>query len=244
MASLLGVALLVLLHAGPDDFRLTIPVSPETAEGQRLLAERARQICAGRYPMLARYRFSGREQVGADGRRSGLYDVSQELSCADRPPPVSMETPAPADWRATESDEAGARAATERYFAAVDAGDAARVHAMWTASQQAATPLAERAAELRSFRAQAGRPGRHRIVRLTWYVNPDGADRPGIYVAADYERSYSGFYLNCGYLVWFRQAPGRYELIREETGVVGAGDAPNSPEGIAQARSLARCQPQ
>lgn len=244
MPSLLGVALLVLLHAGPDDFRLTIPVSPETAEGQRLLAERALQICAGRYPVLARYRFSGREQVGPDGRRSGLFDVSQELSCADRPPPAAVETPAPADWRATERDEADARAATERYFAAVDAGDAARVHAMWSANQQAARSVEERAAELRGFLDQAGRPGRHVIARLTWYVNPQGADRPGIYVAADYERSYSGFFVNCGYLVWFREAPGRYELIREETCIVGAGDAPNSPEGIAQARSLARCRPQ
>jgi hypothetical protein len=243
MPSLLGVALLALLHAGPDDFRLTIPVSPETAEGRRLLAERAGQICAGRYPVLARYRFSGREQVGPDGRRGGLYDVSQELGCAGRPPPVSVETPAPADWRASENDEADARAATERYFAAVDAGDPARVHAMWSASQQAATSLEQRAAELRGFRAQAGRPGRHLIAGLTWYVNPDGADRPGIYVAADYERGYSGLYVNCGYLVWFREAPGRYELIREETGIVGAGDAPNSPEEVAQVRSLARCRP-
>ncbi|HYI48075.1 MAG TPA: hypothetical protein VEX35_06375 [Allosphingosinicella sp.] len=244
MPTLLGVALAALLHGGPDDFRLTIPVSPETAEGQRLLAERAREICAGRYPVLARYRFSGREQIGPDGRRTGEFEVSQELSCADRPPPASVDPPAPADWRATERDEADARAATERYFAAVDAGDAARVHAMWSAGRQAATPLEERAAQLRGFRAQAGRPGRHLIARLTWYVNPDGADRPGIYVAADYERSYSGFFVNCGYLVWFREAPGRYELIREETGIIGAGDAPNTPEGIARARSLARCRPQ
>jgi hypothetical protein len=243
MPSLLGVALLALLLAGPDDFRLTIPVSPDTTEGRGLLAERARQICAGRYPVLARYRYSGRERIGPDGRPGGLFDVSQELSCADRPPPVSVAPPAPADWRATDRDEADARAATERYFAAVDAGDAARVHAMWSASPRAATPLEERAAQLRSFRDQAGRPGRHLIARLTWYVNPEGADRPGIYVAADYERSYSGFYLNCGYLVWFRQAPGRYELVREETAVVGAGDVPDSPEGVAHARSLARCRP-
>jgi hypothetical protein len=244
MPSLLEVALSTLLHAGPDDFRLTIPVSPETDEGQRLLAERARQICVGRYPVLTRYRFSGREEVGSDGRLTGQFDVHQELSCADRPPPVAVETPAPADWRATERDEADARAATELYFAAVDAGDAARVHAMWIASQQAATSLEERATELRRFRAQAGTPGRHRIARLTWYVNPPGADRPGIFVAADYERAYSGFFVNCGYLMWFREAAGRYALIREETGILAARDAPSTPEGIAQARSLLRCRPQ
>lgn len=244
MPSLLGVALAALLHGGPDDFRLTLPVSPETAEGQRLLAERALQICGGRYPVLTRYRFAGREAVGPDGRLTGQFDVSQELSCADRPPPVSEERPAPADWRATERDEADARAATERYFAAVDAGDAARVHAMWIASQQRATSLEERRLELQRFRAEAGTPGRHRIVRLTWYVNPEGADRPGIYLAADYERVYSGLFVNCGYLMWFREAPGRYALIREETGMLAARDAPTTPEGIAQARSLARCRPQ
>lgn len=241
MTLFVGLALLVAAYDGPDDFTMVMPLSPETPEGQRLLAERAQQICGRRYPLLERYRFSGREQVAPGGQRTGRFEVMQELTCSDTPPQVSAEAPAPADWRATARDEADVRAATNRYFAAIDAGDAARAHAMWSADQQSATPLEVRSADLQRFRAEAGAPGVHRVARLTWYVNPPGAPRPGIYVAADYERAYAGLRFNCGYLIWLREGEGRYVLIREETSIVSARDASDSPEAIAQARSLSRC---
>lgn len=241
MTLLVGLAILAAAAQGSNDFTLVMPVSPETPEGQRLLADRARQICGPLYPVPGRYRFSGRERVSPDGRRSGQFEVVQELTCADSPPVAAVEEPAPADWRATARDEEDARAATMRYFAAVDAGDAIRVQAMWSPAQQAEMPLEVRSAQLRRFREEAGRPGAHRIARLTWYVNPPGAPRPGIYVAADYERAYSGLRFNCGYLIWFRQSEGRYVLIREETSTANARDVEDSPEAIAQARTLSRC---
>ena len=229
--------------AGPDDFTLTIPVSPESPEGRRLIAIRAMEICGARYPDLARYRFTGNERIASDGTRSSSFEVHQQLTCSDAPPPAARaEAPAPAGWQATAGDEAAARAATMAYFAAVDAGDADRVYAMLDEGQRAMETREARGEALRAFRAQAGRPGTHRIVALTWYVNPPGAPRPGIYVAADYERSYSALLANCGYLVWYRDASGRYSLMREENGIIARGSVPDTPVDLAQARALARCR--
>jgi hypothetical protein len=195
---------------------------------------------------LGRYQFSGSEQV-LPGRAVGLpprFAVEQEVSCTDDPPPPVAEAvaePVPADWRPTIEDERSVLALTNRYFALIDAGDAAAVHQLWVSSEQAATPLPERAASIEQFRREAGTPGQHRVAALTWYVNPDGAPRPGVYVAADYERSYAGLHLSCGYVVWYREGEGRYLLVREETGMVARSAGEMAPERLAEVRTLMRC---
>ncbi len=243
MTLIFGLMGMMAAAAGPDDFTLTIPVSPETPEGRRLISIRAMEICGTRYPDLARYRFTGDERIAPDGTRSSSFEVHQQLTCSDAPPPAAQaDAPAPADWQASPGDEAEARAATMAYFTAVDAGDSDRVYAMLNAGQREMETREARGEALRAFLAQAGRPDTHRIVALTWYVNPPSAPRPGIYVAADYERSYSGLLANCGYLVWYREGPGRYSLVREETGIIARGSVPDTPADLAQARALARCR--
>jgi uncharacterized protein DUF4019 len=231
-----------LAAAGPEDFSIPLPISPETLEGQRRIAERAAEICGRRFPQLGEYRFTGEETVPLSGPRTAAFEVRQELACLDRPPPATSGTPAPSDWRPTPEDEREVMAQTERYFALVDAGNAEAIDALWVESQRAAMPLPERAAALTAFRRQSGTPGHHRIVALTWYINPPNAPAPGIYVAADYERSYSALALNCGYVVWLREGSGRYRLVREETNILGREEPPMSPERLAETRSLMHCR--
>ena len=236
------IFLLVVAASAPDDFSMILPMSPETAEGQRRIAARALEICGGRYPQLGRYRFSGTEALTGDRTGESRFEIQQELTCLDAPPPAQPRgaTSAPSDWQPGPEDERQVLALTRRYFSLVDAGEAAPVHALWSQGNQETTPLAERAAELEEFRRNAGAPGEHRIAALTWYVNPEGAPRPGIYVAADYERAYSRLEFNCGYVVWFREGEGRYVLIREETSSFPRGtDA--SPTVIEEARRQLRC---
>lgn len=240
------IGLLALLaFAQPTEFTLTLPASPETVEGQRLIAARAVEHCRGRYPRLGRYRFTGRERVGADAAPEASFEVRQELICLDSPPGPSLASPSPPpaseDWRPTREDHQFVTALSERYFALVDRGDADQVQLLWTDSERQATPLAERAADLAEFRRVAGAPGRHSVVAVTWYVNPAGASRPGVYAAVDYERRYSGLVLNCGYLVWFRTAPDRYELVREETNRMVRDAADPAPERLAELRRQMRC---
>ncbi|HST37173.1 MAG TPA: DUF4019 domain-containing protein [Allosphingosinicella sp.] len=226
---------------GPDDFTITIPVSPETPEGQRLLAIRAREVCGSRYSVADRYRFEGEERISPQGDRTSSFRVRQELTCSDTPPSPPTGEQAPADWQASEQDVRDVVAVSERYFAAVDGGDAEIAHAMWSEDQQAETPVAERRREIEEFRRQAGPRGAHPRMRLTWYVNPDGAPRPGVYVAVDYERFYANLALNCGYLIWYREGDARYRLTRQDNGIVAQSATPLPAEQLVQVRQQLRC---
>lgn len=237
------LGLLWLAQAAPTEFTMTLPVSPETPEGQRLIAQRAIEFCAGRFPQLIRYRFTGDETIAPDGTRQSRFEVRQELTCLDSPPPPPQLAPlSPPDWRPSEEDERAVRTLTERYFAMVDRGDAEGIHQLWSEGERAAVSVEERAAQLEAFRRQAGTPGRHRLVRLTWYVNPQNAPARGIYVAVDFERTYDGLLLNCGYVVWFRDTADHYVLLREESNTLARSDSDGSPQSLAEARRLMQCE--
>ena len=237
-------AALLFAMVGPNDFTIAIPHSPETAEGQRLIAQRALQVCRRRYRQLGRYRFTGAERIVRDGKRSAEFVVAQELACLDAPPPppAPAQEPAPADWQPTAEDERQVQELTRRYFALLDAGDAKQAHSLWSPENRAEMPLDARAAQINGFRDQAGKPGEHRIAALTWYVNPPDAPAPGIYVAADYERSYEKLALNCGYLMWYRGADGSYVLVREENNMMARQATEPSLQSLSEARALMRCR--
>jgi hypothetical protein len=242
LSALLAILLMAPSAAGLRDegFTLVMPVSPETEEGARLIARRAIEICRGKYPKLGRYRFKGSEPAKGSTGFAARFEVRMELSCLDGPPEVASAEPAPADWKPSIIDEKMAAEMTHRYFALVDAGDGAGVHALWSRANQEMTPLPERQVSIRKFREVAGVPTGHRILKLTWYVNPQGA--PGVHVAVDYERTYRGLAFNCGYLVWFREPSGRLVLIREETNFLTRKVAESfSVEKVAEARALMRC---
>lgn len=240
LSSVLPILLVVTAPPAPraDAFTIVIPVSPETAEGGRLIVQRAAEICGGKYPKLGRYRFSGTQQKATEA--AGRFEVYMELACLDAPPEPTTVDPALSDWKPAASDEKMAAGMTDRYFALVDSGDVKGVHALWSRENQEMVTLPERQASLASFRESAGQALGHRIVKLTWYVNPAGA--PGVYAAVDYERTYRRLVFNCGYLVWQRQPSGGFILIREETNFLSKKDAAGlSAEKVAEARALMRC---
>lgn len=235
-----NLANLLLLAVAPNVFSMTLPVSPETAEGQRLISARAVEICAGRYPHLGRYRFEGTETLTGEARGQARFEVQQELECMDAPPAEVAADTGPADWQPSAQDVRLITELTMRYFALLDAGNTAEATRLWSADQQAEMSP-ERLEQLRTFRREAGRPGDHQIRALTWYVNPENAPRPGIYAAADYERRYSELAFNCGYLIWFREAEGRYVIVREETNSFPR-TAAASEATIREARSQFGCR--
>lgn len=242
MVSVVLAILASLMGTEPGEFTIVIPVRPESQEGQRLITSRAAQLCGGLYPQLLRYRFSGDEALAPAGGRSSRFEVVQQFACLDAPPPPAAGAPVPSDWQPTAEDERQVRTLTEQYFLAVDVGDASRVHQFWSASQREETSLETRASELADFRRQAGAPGTHRIAKMTWYVNPQGAPRPGVYVAVDYERDYARFALNCGYLIWFMEGAGHFVLTREETSVLARDDVGPSPNAPSELRTIMQCE--
>lgn len=241
-----GALMLQMLIAGslfslqPTFFTLEMPVSPETREGQRLIALRAMELCRGRYPDLGRYSFDGEEPI-AGGPTAGTrpYTVRQELACRDAVPTPPAGPTVPAEWKATEADIERAMAATMSYFANVDRGDGSQIERMLSEEMRSLSEPAERAEALKAFRREAGAPGKHRVVRVTWYVNPPGV-KPGAYAAVDFERQYANFSVSCGYLIWHRQADGSLLLTRQEIG--NAPKAAADAQPLAELRAMLRCR--
>ena len=227
-------------QSNQQSFTITIPVSPETLEGQALLAAKAAEICGSKYPNLSRYQFEGLQKVAPDGAQQGAFTVRQNFECLDGPPAEAAGTPVPSDWKPSAQDEQHVRAITRRYFSLVDSGDAAAIHALWSASNRDLMPLDKRAEELAAFRRESGRLLDKHIAKITWYVNPPAAPAPGVYAAVDFERRYSRLALNCGYLIWFRQPDGNYVLQRQENSNLAKLDD-NSQTSLTQARQLMRC---
>lgn len=241
------IVLAAPVAASPPDksFTMKMSVRPDTAEGQLLLAREAYRRCAPLLPQPGRYQFEGVQQLGKKTQKPITWKVRQQFTCGSAPP-TPVQTPAAVDpnWQPTPEIDRAIRDATIRYFALVDAADGMRAHAIWSASNRAMTPLAERQALLSSSRKTAGEPLGHRIDKLTWYVNPEGADTPGLYVAVDYEKRYRNLALSCGYLMWFQEADGRFVLVREESGTLTKAHAATMSQNIlAEVRTQLRCPP-
>ncbi len=232
------IALALFASNQPATFVLELPVSPETPEGQRLVAARALSHCAGKFPVIGRYRFEGTEAVGTGAPR---FRFEAEISCTDGPPPPPSGAAAlKPDWKPSAEDDRRVEAATRAFFAAVDAGDVARLESMMSAGHRETSTAADRRAANSEFREAAGRPGEHRIVRTTWYVNPPGVE-PGAYAAVDFDRQYEKLAVSCGYVAWHRRPDGSYVLVREESGHAPR-TASTSPDEIVRLRTMLRCR--
>jgi hypothetical protein len=233
-----AIALALFASSQPATLVLELPVSPETPEGQRLVAAGALSHCRGKFPVIGRYRFEGTEAVGTNAPR---FRFEAEISCTDTAPPPPSAVAAPrADWQPSAEDSRRVEAATRAYFAAVDAGDVARLESMMSTGHRDTSTAADRRAANAEFRQMGGRPKEHRILRTTWYVNPPGVE-PGAYVAVDFDRQYENLAVSCGYVAWHRQPDGSFLLVREESGHAPR-TASTSPDEIVRLRAMLRCR--
>ena len=72
---------------------------------------------------------------------------------------------------------------------------------------------------------------------MTWYVNPEASDRPGVYAALDFIGSYSGVHLYCGYIVLYRLGEADYEIVREEQNTFNRSTEELNPDHLAAMRA-------
>ena len=144
--------------------------------------------------------------------------------------------PAPADWKASAADETDVRRAFHDYYTKRDQG---AFQAAIAAFRQTARPeSATWPEEMRAFTKKLG-PGTRRVVAVTWYVNPPSAEQPGVYAALDFVGDYPAVHFYCGYLVFYRVAPGAYEIAREEQNIFHRSDTDANPDHLAQMRAAA-----
>lgn len=239
------VALPSILIASPSLPNITIEQTPkgytakvgafdarEQANVDAEIARRAAEVCKekqirwGKFNSLANFgRNPGAEPAPVTG-------YVHEFSCV--PAEQAPYEPAPADWKPSVTDEVDVRTFFHSYYARRDSGDFTTALGMFAPTMQG-DPTA-RADEMRSFNVTLG-AGNRRITGVTWYVNPEAAEHPGVYVAIDFVGDYPKVYFYCGYVALYRRGPGSYEITREEQNQFARGDGEADPAQLAQMRA-------
>jgi hypothetical protein len=168
----------------------------------------AQEKCGKLKPRWGKYSMR-RVPAGTGGVKVDSFaDYRQAIWCID--PGSDPHQPAPKGWTADSTDDADARAFTGRYLEAIDSGDPAAVRALYSPSLSDATGPEELRATVTKFRTITS-PQSRRVTQVHWWLNPDFAPYPGIFVAVGFEGPQ-----HCGYILWYRESPGNYSLVRQE----------------------------
>jgi len=194
--------------------------------------KRASEICQGKSVRWGE--FGSDMQIGKQPsidspRVSGFL---RAFSCVT---PVDRNfAAAPVDWKPSARDEADVRRIFQTYYGRRDANDFRGAKSMFAPDVLGAdSSWAEQMAKFN----QAIGPGTRSITGITWYVNPESAPHPGVYVAIDFSGKFARAHFYCGYVVLFRVAEGTYEITREEQNQFPRGKEAADPAQLAQMRS-------
>ena len=144
--------------------------------------------------------------------------------------PIAAATPPPLPEEAGDAipdaaTQAAVRDASYAYFVAKDAGRFDAAYAFFAPSVRAYLSPDLFRSQTAAFNVAAGAPGERRVVRLTWERDPADAPAPGLYVAADFVARFPNLRLHCGYLMWHREADGRFKIVREEQSFIDEATA-------------------
>lgn len=193
---------------------------------------RAAEICQNKIVRWGEFKSDVRIGKPSDPEPPRVSGFSRAFSCT-RPIDRNFAA-APSDWKPAAADEADVRRIFQSYYARRDAGDFRAARAMF--SPEAVAEDSSWPKQMAEFNEQVG-TGTRRIASLTWYVNPDSAPHPGVYVAVDFVGDFAGTHFYCGYIVLFRTAPGTYEITREEQNRFDRNDEQVDPAQLSQMRA-------
>ena len=211
-------------------------------EGQALLLSTAVRLCDGLPPRLGEYWFSKTEGVDGPGSDESFF-LEQEIECGGTGRVEEKPRSRALGDRERAEIEQAARVHAAAYFVVLARGDfraAHAVHADFLASISASEDWDR---EQAAFRAKAGALRKIDVWQGTVYVDPPGAEEPGIYVATDFEVSYENL-VACGYLVWLEGPEGTLRIVRTDVGqletevVAGMSDSQ-----LADVKRRFRCRP-
>lgn len=200
------------------------------------IARRALDLCTGKKILWGKFTFE--ENLGKEpgAQLSQVKSYRREFSCiaADTRTYVA----GPADWTASASDEIDVRKHFASYYGKRDGGDYTGALAMMRPETRS-DPVSW-ANQMRLFNRKLEK-GSRELTKVTWYVNPEASDRPGVYAALDFIGTYPGVHLYCGYIVLYRLGPANYEIVREEQNTFDRGkEQPNSDHLAAMRAATCR----
>lgn len=125
------------------------------------------------------------------------------------------------NWQPNNADYQAVIDTVTRYFAAKDSGNVDGTYALLDGGM--GLSLKEWKSTSDDFTAQTGTVVSHKVMKLTWYKDPQGAPEPGVYAAADFVDHYDKA-TDCGYLSLHRKSDGSFLVIHEQDGFI-----PNQP---------------
>jgi hypothetical protein len=164
--------------------------------------------------------------------RVPMRGYTREFSCVL--PQTASYAPAPADWKPSAADFSDALAVFNGYYAKRDSGDFAGAMRLFAPDMLGDPP--NWSAEMSATNKKLG-AGTRRVTGVSWYVNPDGAPHPGVYVAIDFIGEFPQAYFYCGYVALYRRGAGSYEITREEQNMFTHGDGTVDQSQIDQMRA-------
>jgi hypothetical protein len=211
-------------------FRLSISGRINSVEAaQAALMPTARKLCGARPVSFGTFRFAQTQTSDRPGAAMSpaTLKVEQELFCGTVRQTVDAAALRAPGWQPSEADQQAVLAATYAYFAARDRGRYPEAWSMLSDSMKQISPVAEWQRVAADFNAAAGAVRGRRVTEITWYNNPPGAPRPGVYVAADYSGEFEQLEFLCGYLMWQVQPDGSFRLTREEQNLLDKATAKN-----------------
>jgi hypothetical protein len=197
-------------------FRLTVTVpgsSDVPNEAQAALAPTVLRLCGREPANLGHYSFNAAKPLTGG---IGTLTLVQDLTCG-----VPSPKAAPLAAAGAMVAEEAIPALTDRFFAFLRRADYRAAYDLSGVEAASGQSYEAWAQAEQAFVDSAGAAQRFEIRKVTRYLNPANAPRPGLYIAVDYtaQRSKSAF--ECGYLIWFRADEHQpFRITRQERGAL------------------------
>src|SRR5687768_15353709 len=178
-----------------NQYRLTLSVAGLSSvdQGRDLLGPAARKLCGSRPATFGAFRWQAEDRVPPESsaREAISLRLEQDLYCGEAPSPATNAAAAVGpDWQPTPAHDQSVLGASYAYFAAKDEGRYADAYAMLSETMKQMASLDRWRDGARDFNGRAGPVRLRRVVSLTWYVNPPGAETQGVYAAADFRAEF------------------------------------------------------
>lgn len=206
--------------SGSDAYVLTLTSAAITnvSAAQALLMPAAQKVCAGKTPQFGHYKFESKAPLSVTGNDTKTsFMIDQEIVCADSVPQVVNPSTTDPNWQPSNADHQAVIDTVTKYFAAKDSGNVAGSYALLDDGM--GISLKEWKNSSDDFASQTGVAVSHKVMKLTWYKDPQNAPKPGVYAAADFVDHYDKA-TNCGYLSMYQEPDGSFLVIHEQDGLI------------------------
>jgi len=227
--------------SGGGGFLITLTSTAITnaPAAQAALISAAQKACAGKTPQFGHYKFDAKAPLdvsGGSGPKTTLK-IDQEFTCVDAVAQTTQPPPADPNWHASDKDYQAAIDTITKYFAAKDSGNVAASYALLDGGM--GLSLNEWKSSSEDSSAKTGAATSHKVVKLTWYKDPQNAPAPGVYAAADFVDHYEKV-TDCGYLSLHQRSDGSFLVIHEQDGFI-PNQSNMTPAQLAELKTKLGC---